>query len=477
MTLPLTLTSEKIERIPLPLAVDLDGTLCKTDTLWECFFAAWRRYWWLPFIALFWLCSGRASLKARLAQCALPDVAVLPWNEAVLTRLRAQRAAGGRTILVTAANERVAQACAAQLGIFDEVMASGPTTNLKGSTKARALVDRFGQNGFDYIGDSRADVVVWAQAAGKFSTSTLLPTGGTALDNSRPLDSVLSQWLRLLRVRHWIKNVLVFVAPIAAHQWSASEAWQATAFTFAAFCCVCSGIYVFNDLFDLASDRTHPSKRLRPLAAGELPLAAALLMAIVLLLSGFAIASMAGELVMIVVAVYVIVNAFYTSVLKRLPVFDVFCLAGLYTLRIAAGAAAVVVPISTWLVAFSVFAFLSLAMLKRSADLARLAPDEILSGRGYSGRDEAFVSTFGVATAIAACLVLALYVASDQVASLYRNPLTLWGVVVIVLLWLARVWRIAMGGAMDDDPVMFATRDGVSIGCAVAIALCVLFAI
>lgn len=461
----------------LPLVVDLDGTLCKTDTLWECFFSAWRRQWWLPFALPFWLLSGRSALKARLAERALPDVTVLPWNAAVLAKIQAHRAVGGRTILATAANEHVAQACAAQLGLFDEVMASSRTTNLKATAKADALVTRFGQFGFDYIGDSRADIPVWAQAAGKFSTSSLLPAGVVAIENSRPSSGAMSRWVRLLRARHWVKNILVFIAPIAAHQWSATDAWQATALAFAAFCCVCSGVYVFNDLFDLASDRAHPSKRRRPLAAGELSLSAALCVAIMLLLSGLALAFAAGQLVATVVAIYVIVNAFYTTVLKRIPVFDVFCLAGLYTLRIAAGAAAVSVPISAWLVAFSVFAFLSLALLKRSADLVRLAPDELLPGRGYSGRDEAFVSTFGVASAIAACLVLALYVSSDQVASLYREPLALWGVVVVVLLWLARVWRMAMRGAMDDDPVLFATRDGVSVGCAIAVILCVGLAI
>ena len=458
---------------PLPLVVDLDGTLCKTDTLWECFFAAWRQQWWLPFTVIFWLLSGRSVLKARLAERALPDVAVLPWNVAVLAKIQAQRTAGGRIILATAANERVANACAAQLGVFDEVMASDATTNLKANAKADALVAKFGRNGFDYIGDSRADISVWAQAARKFSTSALLPDGVVALENSHASSGAFSRWFRLLRARHWVKNVLVFVAPIAAHQWSAAGAWQATALTFAAFCCVCSGVYVFNDLFDLASDRAHPSKRLRPLAAGELPLSSALCVAIILLLGGLALALAAGPAVAVVVSIYVVVNAFYTTVLKRIPVFDVFCLAGLYTLRIAAGGAAVSVPISTWLVAFSVFAFLSLALLKRSADLVRLAPDELLPGRGYSGRDATFVSTFGVASAIAACLVLALYVSSDQVASLYREPLALWGVVIVILLWLARVWRMAMSGNMDDDPVLFATRDAVSIGCAISVVLCV----
>jgi 4-hydroxybenzoate polyprenyltransferase len=196
-----------------------------------------------------------------------------------------------------------------------------------------------------------------------------------------------------------------------------------------------------------------------------------------LLIGGMLIAWITRPWVAAVVLTYVAVNAVYTLHLKRVPVFDVFCLAGLYTLRIVAGAAAVAVPLSTWLVAFSVFAFLSLALLKRAADIARLDGDELLPGRGYSGRDAAFVNGFGVSTAIAACLVLALYVASDQVAAMYAESLWLWGLVVVVLLWLARMWRMAMNGTMDDDPVLFATRDKVSWGCALSVAICVLLAL
>ena len=451
-----------------PLVVDHDGSLCKTDTLWECFFAAWRVQWWMPLAAAFWMLSGRSKLKDRLASIALPDVAELPWNSAVIEALRAARARGRRTVLATAANTRIAQACADELGLFDEVLASDVVVNLKGETKAALLVARFGRGGFDYVGDSTADVPVWASAARKLTVSSVMPVGGERLGQTAAA-SKLSRWMKLLRVRHWVKNVLVFVAPIAAHQWSAGATWLPVLFTFAAFCAVCSGVYVLNDLFDLASDRAHPTKRSRPLAAGELSLAAAALVSLVLLVGGLGLAWWIGPLVGAVIALYVIANAVYTVRLKRVAVFDVFCLAGLYTLRIVAGAAAVVVPLSTWLVAFSVFAFLSLALLKRAADIDRLAPDEVLAGRGYSGKDAAFVNGFGVSTAITACLVLTLYIASDQVASMYVEPLWLWGVAVVVLMWLARMWRMAMNGTMDDDPVMFAVRDRVSIGCALAV--------
>jgi 4-hydroxybenzoate polyprenyltransferase len=459
-----------------PLVVDLDGTLCQTDTLWENFFAAWRLHWWLPVAASFWLLTGRTRLKAHLAEIALPSVDSLPWNEAVINALKHARNDGRTCVLATAAHERVAYACADKLRLFDKVFASTDRNNLKGEAKASLLVATYGENGFDYVGDSRADLSVWQKAAKKYTVSDVVPHGGEPL-HPRPERSSLAAWAKLLRIRHWVKNVLVFVAPVAAHSWANVTGWQAVALTFAAFCAVCSGVYILNDLFDLAADRLHPSKRNRPLAAGVLPLAPAFAVALVLLALGLATALFAGPWVAAVVLAYLIVNAIYTGHLKRVPVFDVFCLAGLYTLRIVAGAAAVVVPLSTWLVAFSVFAFLSLALLKRAADIARLSPDELLPGRGYTGRDAAFVSGFGIASAVAACLVLALYVASDQVASMYATPLWLWGLAVVVLLWLARMWRMAISGTMDDDPVLFATRDGVSWGCAAVTVICVLLAL
>lgn len=459
-----------------PLVADLDGTLCRTDTLWETFFCAWRKQWWLPLLAPFWLMAGRSTLKARMTAIALPAISQLPWNTSVMEALRAARTEGRKCILATAANERIANACAAELDLFDEVMASSDAVNLKGRTKADALVARFGVSGFDYIGDSRADLTVWANAREKYSASGLTPPGG-ALIGAAATESKAVSWFRLLRVRHWVKNVLVFVAPIAAHSWSSGADWLTVLLAFAAFCAVCSGVYVLNDLFDLTSDRLHPSKQKRPLAAGQLSLGAAFAVSLLLLVGGMALSWMAGPLVAVVILVYIAVNALYTMQLKRLPVFDVFCLAGLYTLRILAGAAAVMVPLSTWLVAFSVFAFLSLALLKRAADLARLGASDALPGRGYTGRDAAFVNGFGLSTAIAASLVLALYVASDQVASMYAEPLWLWGLAVVVLFWLTRMWRMAMNGTMDDDPVVFAVRDGVSLACVGAIAACVLLAI
>jgi 4-hydroxybenzoate polyprenyltransferase len=470
-TTPIILNSHPRTHSSPPLVVDLDGTLCRTDTLWECFFAAWARDLLIPIRVVFWLLSGRVTLKRELASRGGIDASALPWNESVVNALRAARAEGRETILATAAHRDVAYACADSLKLFDRVFATDDATNLKAETKARALVDAFGERGFDYVGDSRADVPVWAAARTGFSVSSLQPSGVVAMRDASS-GGALSRWIKLLRARHWIKNVLVFVALFAAHRWMNPSAWIATLQTFVAFCAMCSGIYVFNDLFDLRSDRLHPSKKFRPLASGLIALPTAFMVGTVLVMCGLALAFYVSLEVGLIVSTYCLANVAYTLWLKRQAVADVSVLAVLYTLRILAGVAAIAAPLSPWLFAFSVFAFLSLALLKRAVDLNRLQPDEKLAGRGYTGRDAAFVNVFGAGASIAAVLVLSLYVASPQMNALYKQPQWLWLILAVVMFWLMRMWQLAMSGRGDDDPVLFATKDPLSWGC---VAVCAVF--
>ncbi len=458
-----------------PLVVDLDGTLVRTDTLWESFFAAWANDVWLPIKCVGWLSKGRAHLKEALAARALESrltIDTLPLNDAVLARLRDARNAGRTTVLATAADARIANAVAKRVGLFDRVFASDGQTNLKSEQKATKLIGEFGEKGFDYIGDSNADVAVWKASRLALTVSSVQPSGVARIESIAEEKSALSNWIKLLRVRHWVKNILVFVALFAAHRFTELLAWQQALFTFFAFCAVCSGIYVFNDLFDLASDRSHSSKRFRPLAAGRISLSSAFLIAILLLTLGLVLAFCTGLWVGVVLLGYCAVNAVYTLYAKRIAVLDVSILAGLYTLRIVAGALAIAAPLSPWLFAFSVFAFLSLALLKRAIDINRLAPDEKLSGRGYTGRDAAFVNTFGAGAALAAVLVLSLYVSAPQATVLYRNPAWLWFALAVILFWLMRMWQLAMRGASDDDPVLFATKDPTSWVCAALVVGC-----
>jgi 4-hydroxybenzoate polyprenyltransferase len=457
----------------IPLVVDLDGTLCRTDTLWECFFIVWSGDILLPLRVVGWLFAGRTILKRELAARAQLSADMLPWNPAVIAALRDARAAGRRTVLATAAHRDVADASARALGLFDDVFATEGEVNLKSEAKAQALTAAYGERGFDYIGDSRADIAVWRVARNGWTVSSIRPEGvqSLAVADETNNASSFSSWAKLLRVRHWIKNVLVFVALFAAHRWMDASAWRASMQTFVAFCAVCSGIYVFNDLFDLRSDRLHPSKQLRPLARGLIALPSAAFFGAALLVTGLLLAFFVSKEVGLIVATYCIANVGYTLWLKRQAVADVSVLATLYTLRILAGVAAIVAPLSPWLFAFSVFAFLSLALLKRAVDLNRLQPDEQLAGRGYTGRDAAFVNVFGAGASIAAVLVLSLYVASPQMNALYTQSQWLWLILAIVLFWLMRMWQLAMSGRGDDDPVLFATKDPLSWGCAAACAV------
>lgn len=464
----------------IPLVVDLDETLVRTDTLWESFFAAWANDLWLPLKTVALLFKGRAALKRELTTRALSSrltVDTLPLNDAVLARLREARAAGRTTVLATAADEAMAMAVAERVGLFDRVYASDGVSNLKGANKTAKLIAEFGEKGFDYIGDSSADVPVWRAAREALTVSSTQPSGVARIETASAQPSALASWAKLIRVRHWIKNVLVFVALFAAHRFIEVAAWQSVITTFVAFCAVCSGIYVFNDLFDLAADRGHPSKKFRPLAAGHVSLPAALFVAIGLLIGGLALAFSVNRFVGLTILGYCAINGFYTLHAKRVAVLDVSILAGLYTLRIVAGALAITAPLSPWLFAFSVFAFLSLALLKRAIDLNRLAPDERLPGRGYTGRDATFVNVFGAGSAIAAVLVLSLYVAAPQATALYRNAFWLWFALAVILFWLMRMWQLAMRGASDDDPVLFATKDPTSWACAALVAACFVAAI
>jgi 4-hydroxybenzoate polyprenyltransferase/phosphoserine phosphatase len=451
----------------VPLCVDLDGTLLKTDTLLEgCLRLAQRRPRDL-LLAPGWAVSGRARLKREVAARAPLDPSTLPYDERLLARLRDERMRGRRIVLVTGADRAVAGAVADHLGLFDEVMASEGDINLTGESKRDALVARFGQGGFDYAGNSARDLVVWRAAR-----RALLVNGRRGLERraaaTAGVDTVLrapvrtlATPLRAMRVRQWLKNLLVF-APIAAgHQLLDPGPLLGAAVAFIALSLAASAIYLVNDLLDLDADRRHPTKRERPLAAGLLPIGRGLVLAVALLLGALLVASALPGEALGALLVYLATTIAYSFWLKHKLLVDVFTLSLLYTLRIVLGAAATGILVSPWLLAFSIFLFLSLALSKRVAELARLrdeARHEAL-GRAYYVWDQLTLHASGVTSGVVAAAVLALYIQSDAVRELYRAPSWLWLLVPLILYWIARVWVLVGRGALNEDPVLFATRD------------------
>ena len=464
------------------LVVDLDGTLIRSDMLVESFWAACAQRWTAPFLALasLWR-GGRPGLKARLGELGPVDPAGLPYNAAVLDYIARWRAAGGRTALVTASAQGLADRVAAHLGMFDEVHGSTATENLKGAAKAAFLTTRFGAAGFDYIGDAEADLPVWAVA----HKAIVVGTSAALLDKVRSLGREVETlaapppaprvYLRALRPHQWLKNLLVFLPVLAAHKLHAPTLAQAL-LAFAAFRLIASSVYVINDLMDLASDRAHPRKRLRPFASGAIPLTHGTAMAPALLLAGLALALPLGLRFLGVVLEYYALTTAYSFYFKRRLVVDIVVLAGLYTLRIVAGGAATGIPLSVWLLAFSVFFFFSLAAVKRQAELVdgATAGKVKVAGRGYVPEDLPLVEMMATSSGYVSVLVMALYLNSPEVTRLYHHPTALWGICVVLLYWISRVVMLTHRGQMNDDPVVFATKDQVSLGCGLAILGCAL---
>jgi len=451
----------------LPLCVDLDGTLTPSDTLVEGLLGTLGR----PAMfgaARALVTNGRTGLKRFTATAAPLDASLLPYCEPLLSYIKAQRGSGRRVVLVTAADISVARRVASHLGLFDEVIASDGRENLKGSAKARALVSRFGQRGFAYAGNDASDLDVWREAGAVILVNAPRHVADAArvLCNVEaefpPVGGVLRGIVRALRPHQWSKNFLIFIPLFTAHALSSGGAWLAAIATFAAFCATASAIYVVNDLTDLPADRRHPRKRLRPFASGAVPIPVGLGAAAALLATGLLLATLSGTLP--VLLLYAMLSVSYSLRLKELPLVDVFVLAGLYTVRMFAGALAIGHSLSLWLLGFSAFLFLSLALVKRVEELRSTAKSGggWLARRGYTPDDAATLQSFGTASSFAASLVLALFVQGEATAQSYASPGMLWAIVPLILFWQCRVWLSAARGYMHDDPIVYAARDWVS---------------
>lgn len=458
-----------------PLVVDLDGTLIRTDMLVESASQFLIKHPFAFFKPLLWLMRGKTVLKSELAQRVQLDVSALPYHVNVLDWLRAEKQNGRRLVLATASHHVLAEQVARHLNLFDEVLATEGDTNLKSAAKAQALVARFGQGEFDYVGNDWPDVQVWTQAhtahvvdapPALLACAQAQGNVGQVFASSTP--SSLMAMLKAMRLHQWMKNLLVFVPLMAAHQYADASRDVLALMAFVVFSLTASSVYLLNDLVDVQDDRHHVRKRHRPFASGALSLITGwvvwpgLLLAAVLWSVWYM-----PVLFSVSLGVYFVLTVAYSLYLKQLAVVDVLTLAALYTLRIIAGAAAVGVAVSFWLLLFSMFIFLSLALIKRYSEL-KVARDAgktgALRGRGYEPDDLELVSSLGGSSGFIAVLVLALYIQDGQAAHLYAMPQLIWLACPVMLFWISRAWLIAHRGRMHDDPIVFALKDRVSWG-------------
>ncbi|MCA9114282.1 MAG: UbiA family prenyltransferase [Planctomycetaceae bacterium] len=470
-----------------PLFVDLDGTLVATDLLYEAVIPVLRQDWRNLCRLPQWLSRGKAALKAELSARVVPDAATLPWNEEVLAWLKDQHARGRTLVLATASPVAWAEAVAEHLGMFDDVLATRPGENLRGLRKLefiRAWCREHDCDQFAYVGDSSADLPVW-QAASEIhvvsSTESLYRKAARAdaVMMHHPVAGLRPRAiLKCLRPHQWAKNVLLLAPMLLGQVLTAATVIQAL-LAFGVFSLTASAVYVLNDLVDVSADRRHPRKCRRPFAAGTLPLTAgppliAALLGTAVLVTWLALPPAFAAWM----GIYLVTTTAYSLWLKRKLIVDVFVLAGLYTLRIIAGGAATGVPVSEWLMAFSMFLFTSLAFVKRYAELSRL-DDEGAEGtrdRSYLVTDLGIIESIGPASGYLAVLVLALYINSDAMRQNYRNPWALWMICPLVLYWITRVWFVARRRKLSEDPVVFALKDPVSRLVGVCAALLIIAA-
>jgi 4-hydroxybenzoate polyprenyltransferase/phosphoserine phosphatase len=473
-----------------PLCVDLDGTLVKSDTLVDSLLALMRTHPALVFRLPDRLLTGKAAFKAFVAESVSLDVVHLPYNRALLHFLNQEHARGRGIFLSTGADTRLALRVAEHLGIFTDVLASDGATNLTGSNKLDALRNRLDNAAFDYVGNDAPDLPLLAHSSEAMVANPSLrlrmklkARGIHPVQTFEDRKPLTQSFLTALRVHQWAKNLLIFVPLLCSHALTQAKLLAALA-AFFCFSFTAASAYIVNDLVDIDADRRHPRKLQRPFAAGDLPAIAGVIMAAIFLVVGLTGAAMLPGRFFAWELVYLATTLAYSLYLKRFALVDVLVLSGLYILRLLAGGSVTLTPISHWLAGFSMFLFLSLAIVKRFAELKNLSAANDLpwndlprNGRGYLVTDLDQLRSFGTASAYAAVVVFAIYITGPEVVQLYHKPRLLWLSVPLITLWLNRVWLLASRGRLDEDPVAFALTDRMSQLIGIAVVIVMLLAI
>ncbi|NYF87943.1 UbiA family prenyltransferase [Tunturiibacter empetritectus] len=497
----MSLTASQIDTAALPiLCVDLDGTLVKSDTLHDSALAVARHHPAALLKIPSWLLQGKAALKRHLAATVQLDVAHLPYNRELLQYLQQQHATGRPIYLATAADADTARRVADHLGLFTGVLASDGQLNLAGKNKLAAFRSQFGDN-FTYIGNAMPDLPL-LESCREPMVANPTPALRAALRKARVTPartfdetvSPLKAWPKAIRLHQWAKNVLIFLPLLLAHAWAPGLV-AAAAVAFLSFGLCASATYIVNDLLDLEADRQHPRKRRRPFASGDLSALSGVFVVVLLLAASLVLAlsvprvitALSPQLVSLIkphyflewLGIYLVTTLAYSLRLKRSVLVDVIVLSGLYTIRIIAGSAASGVPVSTWLGSFSIFFFLSLALVKRFAELENLSErgGSTIGGRGYHVSDIEQLRSFGSASGFASVVVLTLYISTLEAAQLYHHTRRLWLLVPVLILWIMRLWLLASRGQLNEDPVVYAITDRRSLFMGLLVALIVLSAL
>ena len=452
------------------LAVDLDGSLIKTDLLYESAIRLIFTKPWLVILLPFWLLSGKKYLKQQLDKSIVLETEHLPWNNELIHYLEEEKKSGRTIILCTGSWQNLADKVAAKFAFFTEAHGSDQNVNLTGASKAKFLVERYGEKNFSYVGNETLDLKIWqhAKSAVVISSSSALAEKTSAVctvektfagSGGLSFRSVLKQ----IRIHQWVKNALIFVPLITSHQLSDANLFFNATIAFIAYGLCASATYIINDLSDLTSDRKNDKKKYRPLAAGEISIPQGIILSSILLTTSLVIAAQLNTWFLYSLLTYIAVTLGYSFKFKRLQSLDITILAGLFTLRIISGALAVEILPSFWLLAFSMFIFLCLALIKRLSEIInnqeKYSKETKLSGRGYYIGDLQVLMSLATASGMLSVLVFAMYINSPETILLYAEPYALWLLCPLFAYWIIRIIIMASRGEVDEDPILFAIKD------------------
>jgi 4-hydroxybenzoate polyprenyltransferase len=456
----------------IPLVVDLDGTLIYSDLLWEAVLQLLKSKPLHIFALMMWLLRGKSAFKHHIAKHTKVNAKTLPYDIVIVQEIKSQHAHGRKIILATGSHRYYASQVASHFAIFSTVLATDEHMNMVSSNKASELVKLFGTQGFDYIGNEHADIAIWNHSRNAYSVtqkSFTLSDGRQTQWLGSPRTFWLSALVRAMRPRQWLKNLLVFVPMLAGHDLSLYALLQ-SCLAFLAFSMCASSAYLLNDALDLTDDRAHPEKHKRPLAAGLLSLPIALATCVLLALAALGISALLFTPLFFVLLLYFVATIAYSFYLKRLLMVDVIMLALLYSLRIFGGGVSAQIELSFWLLSFSFFIFLSLALLKRHSELFNLSRDgrEKANGRGYTTNDRIPVGIMGINCSFVSVVILMLYFNSKNVLPLYPHPKYLLGIIPLIVFWLGRLWVLSFRGEVNEDPIVYVSKDRIGI----AVILC-----
>lgn len=463
----ITMSARTTADADIPLVLDVDGTFLRTDLLFECFWGGLSKapIQTLKTVVKHW--RNRAVLKRELAEIAQPRMSLMPINPTMAAEARIALAAGREVVLASASDEHLVEALSAEYGLSPKVFGSDGHTNLKGARKAEALVAAYGVSGFDYAGNAMVDVPIWERARNALVVGS--PHGvGAALAGRPGVVHLQGGWkpmslLRACRPHQWVKNVLLLLPMVAAHQFDLATLFPLL-WGMAAFSAAASSIYIINDLLDLEADRLHATKRRRPFASGVVPIPIGMAASLGLGLFAIGVSAVIGPMFLLVVLTYMALSLAYSLSLKRKRWIDIAVLATLYTLRVVAGAATGGVSVSIQMIVFVFPVFLTLGCVKRLTELARAKGDARLPGRGYGRADREDVLNIAWIGVVAALVIFFLYSFSDQARALYPTTWILWAALIPIYVWLVRMVRLGWEGRMDYDPIVFAMRDKAGIG-------------